>query len=1077
MLLPVGNGAQALATHARHRRPCRRAGRRARRRGPQSCRPTLGKKTGIIGDSSAGQRHDAGADVCPDDGTLAAKDRSHVVAGLWAIDTVNPNAWPSTMEYLQLSAADLVVTQEPKVLPGQPCADSEAQARQAKWALSLEPCLITEAAGKSAGVTVGARSHIGVSQPAGIADPWDGPLQARFRLRHIGAVCRGGLYLGSAYLHDSVGVTAQCNLDLLHAMAAELRLVGGCWIVGGDWNCTPAELAATGWLELVDGIIHAPQAATCNDKIYDYFVVKAACRHAVHSVHTISDAIYWPHSPVRLLLRSAPRCIMVRSVCRPLGFRAVLPFGPDVAPPPVAAGLDIATDSPVLSMDVDAEYAKLLSCFEASLSALAGHDAEAAAAHSGRADGPTFRWRSACGPPADRSLRSTPVSRAWRRVANWFRILCHTDGATTAAAAARWRILHYDHRLPPDSDAGKLEAWLGLLHDRMLQCAAWVRSLGMAAAQAADQAEAAAAHASRVAWTSWLTDGPAQGLRQQHRMSRTSVGWISTHIDVPEEVRLSDTDTLNDTDEAVLKSMSLLRIAGPVPLNAQQVAEREAGAWATEWGAGQDLPEVTWPADLGPLPQQLTLGPLKKALAAFPAGTGLGWDDLHPRALLRLDDELLMALLRLLFVCESQGRWPRAVALVIIALLPKPDGGRRPIGLFPLLPRIWMKMRRAVAEEWERCNARPYLYAGTGKGADVAAWKQAARAELAQALPYVDYGQVLLDLVKAFERVPHHILVREARRLGYSLWVLRLALAAYRLARVVRVDGVVSRLIFAMRGITAGSGLATTEMRILLIKIVDSACRLYPAVAPTLFVDDLSAEVAGTRRFILQHLVPFVLHVCDGMSAYLLEVSRAKSVCTASTDSLGSDLAQALRRYGIRYERRVKSLGTALGAGVRKNARVASARLRAFKQRLPRFRRIRAAGISTARLLRTGGIAAMTFGQAAMGVAPSLLLRQRRSAAAAAAPARGTCGQSLDLALLIADETRGGKADPAFDAHTGPIGHWAKAVWEKWLPVSALQRLVAAAESKLSRAARPWAVVRGPGAALLATASRLAWTV
>ena len=38
----------------------------------------------------------------------------------------------------------------------------------------------------------------------------------------------------------------------------------------------------------------------------------------------------------------------------------------------------------------------------------------------------------------------------------------------------------------------------------------------------------------------------------------------------------------------------------------------------------------------------------------------------------------------------------------------------------------------------------------------VAAWKQAARAELAATLG-TSYGQVLLDLVKAFERIPHWV--------------------------------------------------------------------------------------------------------------------------------------------------------------------------------------------------------------------------------------------------------------------------------------------------------------------------------
>ncbi len=263
-----------------------------------------------------------------------------------------------------------------------------------------------------------------------------------------------------------------------------------------------------------------------------------------------------------------------------------------------------------------------------------------------------------------------------------------------------------------------------------------------------------------------------------------------------------------------------------------------------------------------------------------------------------------------------------------------------------------MRIRRQVARDWELANPRPYLYAGVGKGANVAAWKQGARAELAQSLPHVLYGQALLDLVKAFERVPHHVLVREAIRLGYSLWILRLALAAYRLGRVIRVDGILSTVVYAARGITAGSGLATTEMRILLMHIVDSACRLYPAATPTLFVDDLSIEAAGTFTYIRKHLVPFVLYVCDRMTDDLLEVSKAKSVCTASSEELGHTLERDLRRYGIRFMRRVKSLGVGLGAGVRRNAVVGAARLRAFRKRLPRFRRLRAAGISTARLLR-----------------------------------------------------------------------------------------------------------------------------
>ena len=95
-----------------------------------------------------------------------------------------------------------------------------------------------------------------------------------------------------------------------------------------------------------------------------------------------------------------------------------------------------------------------------------------------------------------------------------------------------------------------------------------------------------------------------------------------------------------------------------------------------------------------------------------------------------------------------------------------------------------------------------------------------------------------------------------------------------------------------------------------------------------------------------------------------------------------------------------------------------------FQTRLPRFRRLRATGILTARLLicRTSGMPTLTFGQSICGVALSMLLQERRAPAAVAAPAAGLGGQSLDLALLIADETSAGKANPVHAARVGPFG-------------------------------------------------------
>ena len=117
---------------------------------------------------------------------------------------------------------------------------------------------------------------------------------------------------------------------------------------------------------------------------------------------------------------------------------------------------------------------------------------------------------------------------------------------------------------------------------------------------------------------------------------------------------------------------------------------------------------------------------------------------MHPKALLRLPEAVLDAIISLLHMCECAGHWPERIALAIVVLLPKPDDGFRPIGLLPALARIWSRARRDVALQWEGMQSRKYLYAGEAKGTTVAAWKQVARAELAAALK-VEFGQAPLD--------------------------------------------------------------------------------------------------------------------------------------------------------------------------------------------------------------------------------------------------------------------------------------------------------------------------------------------
>ena len=293
----------------------------------------------------------------------------------------------------------------------------------------------------------------------------------------------------------------------------------------------------------------------------------------------------------------------------------------------------------------------------------------------------------------------------------------------------------------------------------------------------------------------WLHDGPAAGLGRQHRYTRTSTGWLPSTLlssNAAEDDDYSkECDDLADPSDGEAQLAGIAEAMAPSacarPASLQEEAENEALMWGAQWLCGAEY-DMSWPSDLGdalpPLDEKRLIG----AMRSFPAGTGLGWDRMHPRAWLRFGSAALHSLLHLFMLVEREGRWPDAIGHVIIVLLAKATGGFRPIGLFPSMVRVWMRIRLADAVVWQSLHDRSWLYASAGKGADVAAWKQAARSEQAAARDW-QYAAILLDLVKAFERVPHDVLIRQAAALGYNLHLLRVSLAGYRLPRTLLVQG------------------------------------------------------------------------------------------------------------------------------------------------------------------------------------------------------------------------------------------------------------------------------------------------
>ncbi len=1092
-------------------------------------------------------------------------DAAHKAAGLWAVDTINPNAWAGAADHGGLTSADVILAQETRKR-GARRADAERQARARGWRFALRDARLTEANRHSAGVGVGVRKHIGVSADDDCSFlGHDGETRYRYIRRWVGAICKGGVHFGSVYCRSAEGLT-ELNLDILQDVAVDLASVRGPWVLGGDWNVTPEALAASGWLALVDGTVIAPPTPTCNGSVYDYFVVSTKFKQAVVGAAVIEDAQFNPHSAVRLFIAAAPRAIHQRTLVAPRKLAADMPQGclteaaataatravnGSGAPSPwriradasseaaAAAPTETSATSTVLPSSVSGSvasddradehlgglpacgggsgrgctWAQWVADAEADLVEVAGTPTDEARKYCGRAQGPRFRVAAAVGAKADPHAGACAVAGEWRSVATWARAVAAAVAATRAngqasrgvaeaAEAARRRlaamVARHRAQSPPNlhlssthlpqtmtsarhaaasatsdghTDAGPRLAAVQALHnaddpDALWQLAEWA----IGRAEAAEQRRR---DQNLAEWKRWIKGGPGGGVRRQHQYIKAVHGWVPSKAAARPGMIFTE---LDDTSNLTPGERKRLRIAGDgttEPLTTQQEVDSEAGKWAELWDAGRRAAALPWPKELGPMPPRPSLQQLRATLTTFPVGTGLAWDALHPRALLRLSDARLEQLIDLLMAAEAEGRWPPEIAFVTVVLLGKTDGGFRPIGLFPSLVRIWMRLRRDMVARWEDSHDKPYLLAGAGKGADVAAWRQAARAECAAGAG-ATYGQLLLDLEKAFEVVDHEALVREAVAVGFPLPLLRLSLAAYCLPRALSIEGVYSHLIDPCRGITAGSGMATAELKVLLYRLLAAVAAKHPQVKLSVYVDDVSAEAIGPRNAVADTIIAAGLQLCDGMVRLGLRLSKSgKCNCTSTSDEVGRSIAHGMRNYGVVFLHRVRSLGVGLGAGVRRNAQVQRSRFGKFTQKIRRILALACSGISAARLIQTGGAAVMNFGDDATGVSDSVLLRRRR--AVAAAVSRRGKGKDLDVVLAMSDEKSRGGIDPAFNAHTAPIVRWAEAVWGGWIRTQALAKAVDRAKAKLARAKNPWGLVAGPAAATVATAARLGW--
>ena len=89
-----------------------------------------------------------------------------------------------------------------------------------------------------------------------------------------------------------------------------------------------------------------------------------------------------------------------------------------------------------------------------------------------------------------------------------------------------------------------------------------------------------------------------------------------------------------------------------------------------------------------PLPLLGEPADIRRHALSFRTSTSFGSDSVHPRQVALLSDGVVLSLIRLYALMLPSRVVAATFAIIIIRLIPKADGGDRPIGLFTAVLRV-----------------------------------------------------------------------------------------------------------------------------------------------------------------------------------------------------------------------------------------------------------------------------------------------------------------------------------------------------------------------------------------------------
>ena len=969
------------------------------------------------------------------------------------VATYNGNTWSSSanvFEWLraQGKAPHVMLVQETRFTTDS--AREQAHGWAAANAMQLAASEVHrtgEAANAvSAGVAVLSSRLVGSAKPV---EPWRGPPQRMIaRLLSLG---KGFTFAAiSLYLEDKIGLCGGnvAILEELHRWCAHLEVP---FIVGGDWNVGADEIQESGWPELVGAVVVAPGTSTCNDQEYDFFVISSELEGMVQWVETRIDTPHGPHCLVHMELDACWERPMVQIQRAPKRFELEFPAD-EAARRRRDAFAEGAEWRSLEEVDTEKAVGEWFDQAEAALVALHGMSEAEARFHRGRSRGIRMvRVPLEFKRHAHRADRASDITRLWltlRQLAQRRWQLGSGSGAYRKRRAHQlWEAAE---RLQPQFEAqsdpllvgGQLAAlWDEVAH----QTTAGGQLLAMMDAIIAQKTKADI-QAAKAKWDDFTERAFERGGSIAHRVIKKA------HA---EPVAVLDPEASSPT--ALVGQAALSKVLDEwLPL--WRHPSRGGRQHPAEWEASWSLPPIT--ADQ-----------IRGVAKLFSKETGLGWDNFHPRLLLEVGEVMLG---RLADVLNAWERSPRCGELwtIVIVFIDKPEGGQRPIGLLPLLARVWSRIRQKECRRWERTiDQRHFWGTSSARGCDKAAWLHNATVAHAKEVG-MESASFYEDLSRFYENIGHDELRAAARAWGFDEGLLKALCCVYVAPRMARVGSAVSDAVEANGTVVAGCSCATALGKLLLLAALRAAAAAAPAARLLNVVDDVSAHVTGTTAFVARQLGGAFKAFNEAVAELRLPVSAHKTKAMATSNGLKAAL-MSQEGWTLEFADFVdahRDLGGDATSGSYRRVTVATSREAAARPQGRKLRRLFRPDEAKARIHRAGPTAKATWGSAIMGV-PDGRLRALR---VGAVKGRGRLPRGAALGLASLSLSAGWQRDPLVITTAAAVTSYVEMVWAGLLLEGTARALVAKG-NVTAMAPQPWRLVKDPIAALILTMRRIGW--